>query len=175
MNEGLCGCGCGQKTWIATRNHAARGWQKGQPVRFLHSHGIKLNPDMSYRVQPRTQCWIWFRAKNGEGYGAMFIGGKYCPAHKFFWQRQNGKVPKGLQLDHLCRNHSCVNPAHLEPVTCRENIRRSPFRKLNKEKVLQIKRLVRIGFPQRRVAPIVGVSDSMVNMIMKGKRWRDIQ
>jgi hypothetical protein len=36
-----------------------------------------------------------------------------------------GPIPEGLHLDHLCRNPPCVNPAHLEPVTCAENLRRS--------------------------------------------------
>jgi hypothetical protein len=35
-----------------------------------------------------------------------------------------GPVPQGLELDHLCRVRGCVNPAHLEPVTMRENARR---------------------------------------------------
>lgn len=33
-------------------------------------------------------------------------------------------IPDDLQLDHLCRNRLCVNPSHLEPVTCRENVLR---------------------------------------------------
>jgi HNH endonuclease len=35
-----------------------------------------------------------------------------------------GPVPEGLELDHLCRNRACVNPAHLEPVSHRENVLR---------------------------------------------------
>lgn len=35
-----------------------------------------------------------------------------------------GPVSDGLVLDHLCRNRSCVNPAHLEPVTIGENVQR---------------------------------------------------
>jgi hypothetical protein len=33
-------------------------------------------------------------------------------------------VPKGLTIDHLCRNRACVNPAHMEVVTNRVNIMR---------------------------------------------------
>lgn len=35
-----------------------------------------------------------------------------------------GPIPDGLQIDHLCRVRHCVNPAHLEPVTIAENVRR---------------------------------------------------
>ena len=31
---------------------------------------------------------------------------------------------QGMELDHLCRNRACVNPAHLEPVSTRENVHR---------------------------------------------------
>jgi len=29
-----------------------------------------------------------------------------------------------MQVDHLCRVRTCVNPEHLEPVTQQENLRR---------------------------------------------------
>ena len=35
-------------------------------------------------------------------------------------------MPRGLELDHLCRVRSCVNPEHLEPVTHKVNMQRGP-------------------------------------------------
>jgi hypothetical protein len=49
-------------------------------------------------------------------------------AHKFAYETLVGLVPQGLELDHLCRNTSCVNPDHLEPITHEENMRRGHSR-----------------------------------------------
>ena len=57
-----------------------------------------------------------------QGYGRVYIGnGRWKRAHVVAWERVNGPVPAGKQLDHLCRNRACVNLSHLEPVTSREN------------------------------------------------------
>jgi hypothetical protein len=45
-------------------------------------------------------------------------------AHRVAYELVIGQIPAGLELDHLCRNVVCVNPAHLEPVTRAENMRR---------------------------------------------------
>lgn len=69
-------------------------------------------------------CWVWTAARDRHGYGQVLFGGKMRRAHRVVWEVLKGSQPE-LELDHLCRNPPCVNPAHLEPVTHRENMRRS--------------------------------------------------
>jgi hypothetical protein len=45
--------------------------------------------------------------------------------HRYAYERMVGPIPIGLVIDHLCGVTSCVNPAHLEPVTQQENVLRS--------------------------------------------------
>lgn len=67
-------------------------------------------------------CWEWIGTKRNKGYGSFYIHGTfYVQAHRFCYELLSGPIPAGLTLDHLCRNTSCVNPDHLEPVTNREN------------------------------------------------------
>lgn len=70
-------------------------------------------------------CWEWQAAKNREGYGSFGLRGKMRSAHRVSYELFVGPIPAGLQIDHLCRNPSCVRPDHLEPVTPRENTMRS--------------------------------------------------
>ena len=72
-------------------------------------------------------CWSWLGARDQKGYGQIQRGGRgggRVRAHQVAYELVVGPVPDGLQLDHLCRNPNCVNPAHLEPVTGRENVLR---------------------------------------------------
>lgn len=68
-------------------------------------------------------CIVWPN-KNPEGYSYMWINKKTIGAHRFIWEFFNGKIPKGLEVDHLCMNRSCVNTDHLEIVTHSENVKR---------------------------------------------------
>jgi hypothetical protein len=75
------------------------------------------------KVDTASDCWAWLGYLS-EGYGTFHVAGRPIPAHRFAYQLIVGPIPQGLQLDHLCRNRRCVNPAHLEPVTRRVNILR---------------------------------------------------
>ncbi len=72
-------------------------------------------------------CWQWTGFIGSYGYGYI----SWAPsadesqrAHRTAYLALVGPIPEGLVLDHLCRNRSCVNPSHLEPVTVRENVLR---------------------------------------------------
>lgn len=126
---GFCHCGCGQKTKLAPQTHRQLGWVKDQPIRYLVGHatrGKRRPPEERFweKVQKGTSptdCWLWLSGKQPSGYGNFLVNPETIGAHVYAYRLLKGPVPKGLELDHLCRNPSCVNPAHLEPVTHREN------------------------------------------------------
>ncbi len=70
------------------------------------------------------ECWPWLSTHNHKGYGQFMVDGKVKMAHRLAYEDRIGPIPPGLTLDHLCRNRACCNPAHLEPVSNRENILR---------------------------------------------------
>ena len=76
------------------------------------------------KVKKTDSCWIWTGKINTKGYGLFYFRHKCTVAHRKCYLVLKGKIPKGLVLDHLCRNSLCVNPNHLEPVTQRENLAR---------------------------------------------------
>lgn len=80
------------------------------------------------RVGEPDECWPYGGFRDRDGYGqfsSAWSGAMSCyRAHRVMYEGTVASVPAGLVLDHLCRNRACCNPAHLEPVTHRENIMR---------------------------------------------------
>jgi len=75
------------------------------------------------KVEVRGSCWEWVGSKR-DGYGHFGLAGKMVQSHRYSYELFREDIPKGLQIDHLCRNRACVNPLHMEVVSMLENIRR---------------------------------------------------
>lgn len=119
--------------------HMARGWcskhwkrwrSTGDPLTVKRVIGDD-ETRFWMKVDASGDCWEWTSSRGGEGYGLFRVGGRsgsYRPAHRVAWEMLVGPIGGGLEIDHLCRNHGCVNPDHLEPVTHAENMRRAPWK-----------------------------------------------
>ena len=90
------------------------------------------------RTIGEAACWLWGAFISPNGYGQFsFQTGKAKDtrltvwAHRCSYLLTHGSIPDGLYLDHLCRNRSCVNPSHLQPVSARENLMRGDTKAAN--------------------------------------------
>jgi hypothetical protein len=84
---------------------------------------------MSHVEKTEAGCWEWTGVRNRSGYGKFEVRGKTLVAHRWSYEHFVGPIPEGFQVDHVkargCTLRSCVNPAHLEAVTAKENVHRS--------------------------------------------------
>lgn len=91
---------------------------------------------LARKINVTETCWLWTGALV-TGYGSLRRADGHHLAHRYVYEALVGPIPEGMDLDHLCHNadasceggwscahRRCVNPAHLEPTTHRQNILR---------------------------------------------------
>ena len=71
-----------------------------------------------------NECFEWASCKSKDGYGQFWRDGKSVKSHRVSYELFVGPIPEGFDIDHLCRNHACVRPDHLEAVPRVLNVRR---------------------------------------------------
>ena len=174
---GLCQCGCGGRTRVADHNDSAKGWRKGIPLRYLHGHNrhhpsAMFIPD-NWVAEHGTGCWIWQRSKTANGYGTCYHDGRRDYAHRVSYLIHKGPLTSDLEIDHLCRNRSCVNPNHLEQVTRHVNAHRGIKTKLLAAQIVDIRQRVSRGESTATICSDYHIRSGYVSAICRGLRWAD--
>lgn len=87
---------------------------------------ISVDPTVSWNGTP---CWVWTRACDVNGYGITTLkphGIVIIKTHRlmYAWLVKPIPIHPKFGIDHLCRNHPCCNPLHLEDVPTRINLLR---------------------------------------------------
>jgi hypothetical protein len=72
----------------------------------------------------KNGCWVYTGPKDKWGYGTFYYQQASYKAHRISWYLMHGEIEDKKVLDHLCKNKSCINPGHLEPVSQMENVLR---------------------------------------------------
>lgn len=101
--------------------------KKGRKLRPRKIKTLLERFENMYTPEPNTGCWLWLGASTQNGYGTIRLGRAVHGsdfAHRVAYELFIGPIPKNMQIDHKCRVRCCVNPNHLESVTCRENVTR---------------------------------------------------
>lgn len=103
---------------------------EGERLILLGEH---YNTDEGYTEERyfeiKTPCCVWTGWNSGtgpnDGYGKSTEDGKTIYLHRRSYELANECVLGRKDIvDHLCRNHACWNPEHLERVTPYINIAR---------------------------------------------------
>lgn len=116
----LCECGCGQETDLATYTCTARGYVKGQPLRFRKGHRPDQTKPFAKRFWSHVdkrgadECWLWNGyLKHGRQGSVLLSGHTHRPVQRVAYELTIGPIPPGHFVLHHCGNGHCCNPAHL--------------------------------------------------------------
>jgi len=89
------------------------------------------------QVDPKTGCWNFQGSSpSSNGYERCWLWGIRWQTHRLFFELTIGKDIRNKQLDHLCENVKCCNPAHMDPVTPKVNCKRKFNRRKFPKKII---------------------------------------
>lgn len=95
----------------------------------------ELPPGFTYEVSD-SGCWLWSGYCDKNGYSRIYDRARKRIewGHRFSYEFHKGSIPPRYEVDHVCQQVNCVNPAHLDAVTKVEHARRT-MERLGKDKL----------------------------------------
>lgn len=164
----------------AARANAAkvRNWSKKPPKTIAQIDCSEITDCpisliMSRRdIDKETGCWNYTGTLNGNGYGQLAVEKSLFLVHRLSFTHFRGAIPKGMVLDHLCRNPRCFNPKHLEAVSLAENSRRAKSSKLDQRKAENIRARYAVGnITMQSLADEFGVTKQCISLVVNKQAW----
>lgn len=160
--------------WRGQESIVDRFWKRVNKNGPVPPHRPELGP-----------CWQWTGLVVAR-YGQISLGHPSTPGskrwktHRFSWELHHGAIPEHLRVMHQCDNCLCVNPAHLELGTQKQNVhdaihkgRRNAFgqQKLTPDDVRVIRAQAARGILHKDIARAFGIGRSTVSGIVSGRQW----
>lgn len=124
--------------------------------------------------------------KDGNGYGAVFYGGRVGSSHRASWEIAHGPIPDSLHVLHRCDVRDCIRPIHLFTGTCDDNLKdcaakgrmhpgeSNPGAKLTADQVREARVRLSAGESQRSIARSFGIHYNAIWKIAKGLKWKSV-
>lgn len=192
--SGLCQCGCGGTTSIATQDNRRLGHTKGEHVRYIVGHAHKKSTPTIERMWKMITvsadgCHEYnSRSTLSRGHKLVHHNGSMRLAHRVMWEIVNGEIPDGLLVLHKCDNPKCVNVDHLYLGTYKDNMRdalergqQRPRRgeeagahKLTDSDVRAIRIMAGQGISHSDIARMFSVTQQNIRCIVERATWRHI-
>lgn len=131
---------------------------------------LQYNLDKYVEYLPNTGCWIW-TGQFSDGHPKINVAGKTLNAVRTIYQhfKEVTLEPRRQGLHNTCGCEYCVNPDHF--VVDRPCTNEQQTRKLSKEDVIGIKKLLLSGRSQYEVSQIFEVNRTAISAIATGRTW----
>ena len=108
-------------------------------------------------VVTSSGCWEWQYATNGAGYGMLGQGGSAGLVHRLVLEAAIGRPLGAEPVHHKCANRRCVNPAHLQLVSHRENMAEMLTRTYLVKRVEELESALRVLDPNHQL--VIGLGE----------------
>jgi len=181
----LCARKCTRKLYCD--KHYYRFKKHGDPLLSQERYMVKDKSKKEIflekiEITPDNECWNWMGSKNSWGYGRIAFKSTHQAAHRYAYDEFKGAIPASMLVCHNCDNPGCVNPDHLFLGTPADNMadmsrkgRHIGARKLNEDKVREIRALLKSELTHKAIAVKYGVGRSAIGAISTKQTWSHIK